>query len=314
MDATLEAYNAVTKAKLEEARFMIKLLGLDYDGTVSDGNTYTQTQVFALAEKVLDANKSIAFVTARAATALKVLFPPLQQLLMRKNAPVPCFIAGGNGTTLYEVKKDGLVMIYNNGFTLQQVLCVVGVGRDVYARLQIGHNDLVEKGLRTFETFLQDSWAGYVPDEIIYVCRPFRGELFTEEAKVTFVLPKDASLRGIIVSELNAALGSEYCAMAGDSTYVHITRRLSEDSKAFAIKAILQRMGLTHMQVATFGDMPMGNDKGLLSFPYSFTNAEDFIRSESDLQAPPFVLACSGVNPVAMVYHAVEMLITTSQT
>lgn len=299
----------LTENKLREARPLIKLFGLDYDGTVSDAE-HKLPEIFVMVEKILDKDKSVAFITARAATALKTLVPPLQELLLRKETTVPSFIAGGNGTTLYEVKKNELIEIYNHGFELPQILKAVEVGRKVYEKLGIGSTDLSEKGLETFKKFLQDDWNGYVPAEMIDVCRPFNGELFTEQAKVTFVLPKDKSLHQKVVDELNENLGEEYRAAAGDETYVHITRKLKEDSKAVAIKTILETLALKQDQVATFGDMPTGNDIGLLSFPYSFTNSEEFADVKKNAQQPPYILVEPNLTPVARVYKALNNLLS----
>jgi len=293
---------------LKEAKSLIKLFGLDYDGTVSDAE-HKQPQVFALVEKIFAKNKSVAFITARAATAIKVLVPPLQELLNRENVSVPSFVAGGNGTTLYEVKKNELIEIYNHGFDLPQIKRAVEVGRKVYEKLGIGSADLADKGLETFKKFLTESWDGYVPAEMIDVCRPFSGELFTEQAKVTFVLPKDKSLHPKVVAELNESLGEEYRASAGDETYVHITRKLSEDSKTVAIKKILEILNLRQTEVATFGDMPTGNDAGLLSFPYSFTNSDEFVDVKTEMEKPPYVLPGADLSPVDRVYKAIEYLI-----
>ena len=301
-------HSELTEAKLKEAKSLIKLFGLDYDGTVSDAE-HKQPQVFALVEKIFAKNKSVAFITARAATAIKVLVPPLQELLNRENVSVPSFVAGGNGTTLYEVKKNELIEIYNHGFDLPQIKRAVEVGRKVYEKLGIGSADLADKGLETFKKFLTESWDGYVPAEMIDVCRPFSGELFTEQAKVTFVLPKDKSLHPKVVAELNESLGEEYRASAGDETYVHITRKLSEDSKTVAIKKILEILNLRQTEVATFGDMPTGNDAGLLSFPYSFTNSDEFVDVKTEMEKPPYVLPGADLSPVDRVYKAIEYLI-----
>lgn len=306
---TTQTHSELAQVKLKEAKPLIKLFGLDYDGTISDAN-HKQLQVFGLVEKILAKDKSVAFITARAATAIKVLFPPLQELLIRKEVAMPSFIAGGNGTTLYEVKKSGLIEIYNHGFELPQILRAVEVGRKVYEKLGIGRADLAEKGLETFRKFLQESWEGYVPAEMIDVCRPYNGELFTEQAKVTFVLPKDKSLHESVVAKLNETLGTEYCASAGDETYVHITRKLKEDSKTVAIKTILKILDLEATQVATFGDMPTGNDAGLLNFPYSFTNSDEFANVKSNPEQPPYILFDSELSLVAQVYKAIEYLIS----
>lgn len=304
-----QTHKELARAKLEEAKPLIKLFGLDYDGTVSDA-AHKQPEVFGLVEKILAKDKSVAFITARAATAVKVLVPPLQALLNKENVSVPSFVAGGNGTTLYEVKKNELVEIYNHGFNLEQVKRAVEVGREVYKKLGIGRADLAEKGLETFNKFLQESWDGYVPAEMIDVCRPYNGELFTEQAKVTFVLPKDKSLHAKVVAELNSALGEVYRAAAGDDTYVHITRKLEEDSKTVAIKTILKIIDLNETQVATFGDMPVGNDAGLLSFPYSFTNSDEFVNIKTEAKTPPYILLDEENSPVSRVYKAIEFLIS----
>lgn len=299
----------LTEVKLNEVKPLVKLFGLDYDGTVSDGVNYKQTEVFALVEKILDKSKSVAFITARAATALKTLVPPFQELLDRKNVTSPQFIAGGNGATLYEVKKDELVLIYNHGFNLAQIKHVVNIGRKVYEELGIEIADLSEKGLDTFGKFLKDDWTGFISSEIMDVCRPYNGGIFTEETKVTFVLPKDRTLHQQLIAGLNEKLGEEFYATAGDDTYVHITRKLEKDSKRVAIETILDRMGLKENQVATFGDMPIGNDVGLLSFPYSFTNSEEFITAKTDVDKPPYILINSNLFPIARVYEAVDYLL-----
>lgn len=304
-----QRHSELTKAKLEEAKPLIKLFGLDYDGTVSD-TEHRLPEVSSLVEMILDKNKFIAFVTASAASMLKKIVPVLQELLGRRKPTVSIFVAGGNGTTLYEVKKDELIEIYNHGFDLPQVKRAVETGRSVYEKLGIGAADLADKGFQTFKKFLQDDWDGYVPAEIIDVCRPFNGELFTEQAKVTFVLPKDKSLHQKVVDELNEDLGGEYRAAAGDDTYVHIIRKLKEDSKAVAIKTILEILGLEQNQVVTFGDMPTGNDAGLLSFPYSFTNSDEFADVKKDLQQPPYILLESDLTPVNRVYKTINYLLT----
>lgn len=299
----------LVERKLAEAKPLIKLFGLDYDGTISDAE-HKQPQVFALVKKIFAKKKSVAFISARAATAIKVLVPPLQELLARENVSVPNFIAGGNGTTLYEVKKNKLIEIYNHGFDLSQVKHAVEIGRNIYKKLNIERANLADEGLDTFDKFLQDDWNDYVPSEMIDVCRPFNGELFTEQAKVTFVLPKDKLLRIKVVISLNDNLGDDYRASAGDETYVHITRKLGEDSKAVAIKKILEIMNLRKTEVATFGDMPNDNDIGLLSFPYSFTNSDEFANAKTEIEKPPYVLFDSALSPVERVYRAVEYLIS----
>ena len=68
-------------------------------------------------------------------------------------------------------------------------------------------------------------------------------------------------------------------------------------------------LGLRDNQVLTFGDMPFGNDKGLLidsNLPYTFTNK--YFDKES-IEIPPFFLPGSQSNPVKSVYKAVDYLL-----
>ena len=113
-----------------------------------------------------------------------------------------------------------------------------------------------------------------------------------------------------MVAELNQALGQTYQAAAGDETFVHITKKLAEDSKVVAIRAILKLLGLKSNQVATFGDMPVGNDAGLLSFPYSFTNADEFAKIKKNSAEPPYLLLNQSLTPVERVYKAIDYLIS----
>jgi len=145
---------------------------------------------------------------------------------------------------------------------------------------------------------------------MINVCRPYNGELFTEQAKVTFVLPKDKVLHAKVVAELNKELGEHFCAATGDDMYVHITKKLEEDSKAVAIKTILKLLGLDFNQVATFGDMPTGNDAGLLSFQYSFTNSDEFAKVKKNPEQPPYILLNPTLTPVTRIYEAINYLIS----
>ncbi len=305
----MQKYIDLVETKLEEAKPLIKLFGLDYDGTVSDGVDYKLPEVMVLVERILAKGKSVAFITARAATALKILVPPLQEILMRTGISIPSFVAGGNGTTLYEVKKNKLVEIYNHGLELSQIKHAVDVWKKVYEKFGINTADLNEKGLKTFQNFLQENWDGYIPLEIVDICRPYEGKIFTEKAKVTFVLPKDKSFKEKIVAEVNNKLGEQYQAVAGDDIFVHITKQLEEDSKVVAIKTILESMALKPTEVATFGDMPTDNDAGLLSFPYSFTNSEEFIGVKTDLENPPYILTEPDLGPVARVYKAINYLL-----
>lgn len=299
----------IAQQKLKEAKKEIKLLGLDFDGTVVDGIGYNMPEAADLFGKIISAGISVSFITARSATALKSIVPALQTKMIEVDTPPSCFIAGGNGTNLYEVGKNYLKQIYNYGLNFNEIITIVDSGRKIYNHFQIKHSGLAEKGLETFRKFLQDKWEGYIPKEIIKICRPYENAIFTEEAKVTFVLPKDKTIHPALISALNEILGSKYQVLAGDETYVHITKKLTADGKLTAVKQILDFLNLSEYQVATFGDMPEGNDAGLLSFPYSFTNSEEYAARKIG-EKPPYILEGKNLTPVARIYETIEYLIS----
>ncbi len=299
----------LSEIKLKEAKPLIKLFALDYDGTIYDGVNYNLPDAMELIEKILMRNKSVALITARAATAIKIFAPPLQEFLKQQNTTMPVFIAGGNGTILYKIEKNNLIKIYNNGLDIQEIIQAIDAWKKIYEKLGINIDDLAEKGLKTFQKFLKENWTGYIPDEIFKLCQPYKGKIFTEEAKITFVLPKDENKHQEIIRSVGIELGKNYSIAAGDKTFVHIAKRLKEDGKIVAVKTILKSLNLEINQVATFGDMPTGNDKGLLSFPYSFTNSEEFVRVEKDLRQPPFILTNSNATAVDRVYKAIDYLL-----
>ncbi len=309
MPRGLKSFMKLSEIKLKEAKPLIKLFALDYDGTIYDGVDYNLSDAMELIEKILMQDKSIAFITARAVTAVKTFAPPLQEFLKQQDTAMPVFIAGGNGTILYKVEKNNLIKIYNNGLNIQEIIQAIDAWKKVYEKLEINIGDLAEKGLKTFRKFLKENWIGYIPDEIFKLCQPYKGKIFTEEAKVTFVLPKDENQHQEIIRSVGVELGKNYSIAAGDKTFVHITKRLKEDGKIVAVETILKLLNLKINQVATFGDMPTGNDKGLLSFPYSFTNSEEFVKVEKDFQQPPFILTNSNVTAVGRVYKAIDYLL-----
>ena len=305
----LRIHSISTQTKLAEARKSVKLFAFDYDGTIYDGCDFKFPEVIPLIEKIMASAKSVSLSTARAASAVKTFVPPLKEFLIDRGITEPIFIGGGNGAILYELKRDELKKIYNHGLNFEEIIRIINEWEKVCGKFEINTTDLAENGLETFRKFLSEDRVGYIPDEILNLCRPYEGKIFTEEAKVTFVLPKDEIVREKIISEIKNELGGEYSVVAGDKTFCHITKKLQEDGKVVAVKTILEIMGLDLNQVATFGDMPTGNDAGLLSFPFSFTNSYEFIKEKNNFEQSPYILIDSDLTPVARIYDAVDYLL-----
>ncbi len=306
---SLQDHINLTKRKLEETKPLVKLFAFDYDGTIYDGLTYKQPEVIALVEKILTKGKSVSFITANAASALKNFVPLLKDFFVNKNINVPVFIGGGNGSVLYELKKDKLDKVYSYGLNTEEINQIINIWKKVYDKLELKTSDLSEKGLNIFKKFLSEEWSKYIPDRILDLCRPYEGKIFTEEAKATFVLPKNKDFHEQIISDMKKELGGQYSIVAGNELFCHITKKFEEDSKVVAVKNILKILKLEENQMATFGDMPLGNDAGLLSFSYSFTNSDDFLKTKNDSNKPPYILFEENVAPVARVYRAIDYLI-----
>lgn len=304
---SLEEQEYLTKQKLMVARGKVLLFGMDFDGTLSDGENYTKETAIALFIEILEKNKTPAFITARAATAVKHFVPPLEDYYKAHPTAIATYIGGGNGTVLYSVNSGGVRKIYNNGLTLDEIRFIVSEWQK-YAETELPVASLSKKGLITFKKFYSETWEGLIPEAVLAAGRAYEGRIFTEEAKVTFVLPKDTEIHNKIIADIQSKVGNEFSAVAGDKDFCHITKRLHSDSKAVAIETILKELNLNKDQVATFGDMPHGNDKGLLSFPFSFTN-EGEIDSINPINKPPYILPIEGLGPIARVYKAVRFLL-----
>ena len=291
--------------ELKKIKSNVKLFVFDYDGTIYDGNKYKEVQVINLIEKIINNGKLVAIITARAATALKIIVPPVRKFLFKKNINSPVFISGGNGVILYKIKDNRLIQIYNYGLSIKEIKHAINCWDKIYKDFRINEKKLSLKGIKTFNAFIKENWVNYIPNKLIELSKLYNGKIFIEEAKVSFVLPKDKTTHDKLIKAAQEELGDNYALKPGDETFAHITKNLKEDGKLIAVKTILKGLGFKKNEVITFGDMPNGNDKGLLSFPYSFTNSKDYIKSDK----PPFVLVNNKLNSVARVYKAVDSLI-----
>jgi hydroxymethylpyrimidine pyrophosphatase-like HAD family hydrolase len=338
MVTNLKKHERIAQEKLMEVKATVEVFGMDYDGTLADGEKYQKEDAISIIKEILEKGKTPAFITGRAATAVKLFVPPLKEyykeLSLRGSAAdrsnlenrlqrrpsaalgtprndtnfTATYIGAGNGTVLYRVDARGVERIYNHGLSLEEVLSIVAAWES-FSKENLKPEDLSEKGITTFKKFYADTWENLIPEEVLNIGRPFEGRIFTEEAKVTFVLPKDISRHQKVVDEMQKLIGQNFSVAAGDKDFCHITKRLEEDSKKVAIKSILEILKLNENQVATFGDMPHGNDAGLLSFPYSFTNYVA-IADEKSVNDPPFILPGSTEDPVGSVHKAVRLLLS----
>jgi hydroxymethylpyrimidine pyrophosphatase-like HAD family hydrolase len=284
-------------------------MGLDYDGTLYDSKDPCCGHDKAIQLIVSIANASIipVILTARAATAMKIIVPQLLEFPDFHKNGLPLYLGGGNGTVLYELANKKLKRLYSYGLSFQEIRDIVAICDETYESLGIKITDLMKEGLVTFQKNYTYDWAGIIPSEIFSICTGSKGRFFTEEAKVSIVLPSDTLLHNVVIASLQQKLDERYIVLIGDSIFAHVTRKQKEDGKLLALKTVMKLYKVNAENVVTFGDMPGGNDKGLLSFPYSFTNDQDFVNP--DHHRAPYILR-GKLSPVESVYTAIGYLLS----
>lgn len=314
MRKNLEQY---TQVVLQKAKPAIKALVMDQDGTIKGGDDikYKKADVPQLLQKIATAGKYPVILTASGASALKS-FSPLDEFYQQEKNSYSAFIGIGNGTALYKFDTNGKSEIYNYSLTLNEAKAIIEVWKNLYEKLSIKETDLQVKGIETFKKFIQTNWAGYVPKEFLLISSQYNGQCFTEEIKVTVVLPnwqakEQRSLVKKLQMRLDNAFGrKKYLASRGDDTFLHITHTFKIDPKLYALQKIMAYLNLKKDNLAVFGDMPQDNDKGILiesKLPYTFTNRYFNKKNES---SPPFFLPGCSVSSVDSVYQTIDYLLS----
>ena len=74
----------ITQTKLAEAKGKVQLFAMDYDGTLADGEKYQRDDAIGLIKEILQKGKTPAFITTRAASAVKLFMPPLLEYFKAK--------------------------------------------------------------------------------------------------------------------------------------------------------------------------------------------------------------------------------------
>lgn len=298
-------HQSIAQRKLQKLREKgIKVFGLDYDGTVFDRKdphyNHHQTAI-ELTLKIAARGAVPALITARDASIKRILVPPLLEASRSgKIKKIPIFIAGGNGSNLIEIKNGKRREIYNYGLTRNQIKTIISL----YNELQI--KDFEPEAKTIFENFLKQDWSEYIPSDFLKIAKNNPG-IWVEQSKVSLVLPSNQKLQRDIINTLRKELGDKLAVIWANDDFAHIIQRLEKDSKLTAIEAIIQELAISKENIATFGDSPEGNDVGLLSLPYSFTNY--FELEKQDMTAPPYILRQTQ-SPIESVYRAIDFLLS----
>ncbi|MCX6727030.1 MAG: HAD hydrolase family protein, partial [Candidatus Shapirobacteria bacterium] len=255
---------------LEKAKNTVKAFVFDFDGTLKS-SAEPECNPIELIEKILAAGKNVGIVTASGASALMGLGKQM------KNG----YLGIANGTALYKIDDRGLTEIYKYPVKTEDISVILDAWKKVIKENDIKETDLVEKGLNTFREFFVKDWGEYIPKNMIDMAKEYNGRCFVENMKITLVMPKkevfsQEKFVALMQMELDKSFGTgKYIIDMGDTTFAHVTIFPGMVPKLSALKRIQKELGLRDDEITTFGDMPNGNDKGLLidsKLPYTFTN------------------------------------------
>lgn len=291
-----------------------KAFVFDYDGTIKSSSE-PDCKPLELIEKIIRNNKFVGIITASGMSALSGLAEQIIDLLKKNNFTTPVYLGIANGMALYKLNKDGKHELYNYPIDIGDVQKILEAWKNVMNKIAIKNENLMEKGLNTFNDFLTKDWGESIPKDFLFLSKEYDGKCFVEKLKTTFVMPKNEIFSqekfiSLIQEEINKVLGNEkFIIDMGDNVFAHVTHRPGMAPKLFALKKIIEDLNLKNDQVVTFGDMPFGNDKGLLvdsGLPYTFTNK---YFEKGNIETPPFILPNSELKPVLSVYKAVENLL-----
>lgn len=305
----------LAQLKLKKVRSLgIKLIACDYDGTVFDRKDKTfndPIKVIELIYKVRKTGIEFMLISARN-TTLEIGFRELiSKFCNKKRETLTIWRSGGNGMNLSKITfstdllKTKITKIYSNSISLKEAC----LSLDIYKKLNI-------KADRLSTIFFREFLNKKLPEDLVSknffnLMKPFNGAVFAESAKISFVLPSIKRDHRKIITYFKDKLHSKGLNVSYNGLcFVDISKKLKEnnkiiDGKLLAIKTVMNKLKIGKKQVVTFGDSPEGNDVGLLSLPYSFTNNQNYFQKG---QIPPFVLN-SKKSPITAIYKAINYLI-----
>lgn len=300
---------------LKKIKPLVKAFVFDFDGTIKSSSE-PECKPLELMEKIVFSGKSVGIITASGVSALEGLANQIIKLDYINKFLTTIYFGIANGTALYKLDGHGKHELHRYPLKLNEASGILQVWEKVMAENKIKETDLMEKGLKTFKEFLLKNWGEYIPNEFLSLSEKFSGKCFAEELKITFVMPKNEVFSQekfitLMQKEIDNLFGSgKFIIDMGDNVFAHVTHYPNMAPKLFALKRIQKELKLRDEQILTFGDMPFGNDKGLLIdslLPYTFTNK---YFDKEDIGKPPFVLKNSGLAPIAQVYRAVNYLLS----
>lgn len=293
----------------------IKIIAVDYDGTVYDRydpNFNKLEKVVMLAKDVYNSGMEFAFISGRSTTLELELRDLGSKISKDTGENFSIWRSGGTGMNLdklsFTCTSDEVEVenVYSNSLSFEEVKLAL----NEFLKLKI-EADTYSKSF--FNNFLEKDLPEYlVPREFKELAVPYEGLFFAEKVKITFVLPKNEDEQERCVEVLRKKLEKYGLSVGwGRLPFADVSKQLilngeSVDGKMYMVKMLIKRLNINENQVVTFGDSPKDNNKGLLSFPYSFTN--DMDKGEDRTNLPPYLLKVNK-SPIKAVYDAISYLI-----
>ncbi|HET9947088.1 MAG TPA: HAD family hydrolase [Patescibacteria group bacterium] len=304
-ERTLPESHSTGQIMLERAQANgIKLVATDYDGTImGDAITHQQATslILAIARQTPENSGAIPLIaTARDATIQKAQFQALLEATAQEGQQFnPIFVATANGASMYVIHRGQLGLIYENRLTQEDLSHIASA----YQELGIQISDQRDERR---QTDLAQNWEGIIPEETLDFARRHRG-LWAEQTKVTLLLEEGQNDHSSVATALREHLGPEFSVGWTTAPILDITKTLPEDGKMYAVHKLSEFLGIDSSNLATFGDMPDGNDRHLLSaVEFGFTSREDY-PTRSD-QAP-FVLPHTSDSAVQRTHDAIRFVV-----
>lgn len=275
----------------------------DFDGTLYDSEKEhpdygTHDSVRALLRKCITKGKHIGVVTARDASFKRIYINFFKEIT-RSNSQASVFIGGANGSNLEEIRKGVRREIYAHIFSQKQIQKILTVVKSSHLR------DLDPKSVRILSDLLQQNWRGYIDPKLLKMSQEGRGQWWVEQSKVSIALPAKKNDQESMIQRLkNMFVAETYKVVWANDSFVHVVPYFPEDGKKMAVESMLDRLKLGESKVAVFGDTPLGNDRALLKFVFSFTNDPMWNH-----EPPPYALPHVGPS-VDSVYKASYFLLS----
>ncbi|MFH1899666.1 MAG: HAD-IIB family hydrolase [Patescibacteria group bacterium] len=317
MEVTIKKYSKKNDNKslkiLKEIKKCLKVLVVDYDGTIFDTETskFNHQRATNLLIRAMEKGITPAIISARDVSFFQFVFPLLNSSLSKLNNKNDYYFAGGNGSYLFKINCFKKELIYNYSLNQNEIKNILQVYKKILKQMNLSNDDLIEDGIDIFSSLLNKlKGQRSISAKLLNLSKKYRGAVFVETSKISIVLPVDNKKKNLFQNYLINYLPRKF-SINGDHTFIHVSKKIKInkqliDGKLHAVNTIIKYLGLSKKQLAVFGDSPMGNDQAMLNFlPYSFTNNKNFTQLDN---LPPYFLLNIGL-PVEKVHKAIQFLI-----